>query len=64
MMYVGVVISVCNWIIADGKYLVDFHVSKIEGNDIMQFGHERGKLHDSNVKLVGCNYDVKIMEWA
>ncbi|KAI4988992.1 hypothetical protein ZWY2020_036309 [Hordeum vulgare] len=32
-----VVISVCNRITADGKYLVDFHVSKIEGNNIMQF---------------------------
>ena len=44
------------------KYLVDFHVSKIERNNIMQFGHERVKLHDSNVKLVSCNYEVKIME--
>ena len=52
MMYVGVVILVCNRITADGKYLVDFHVSQIEGNDIMQFGHEPVKLHDSNVKLV------------
>ena len=62
MMYVGVVISVFNRITADGKYLADFHVSKIEGNNIMQFGHERAKLHDSNVKLVSCNYEVKIME--
>ena len=62
MMYVGVMISVCNRITADRKYLVDFHVSKIEGNDIMQFGHERVKLHDPNVKLVSCNYEVKIME--
>ena len=61
MMYVGVVISVFNRITADGKYLVDFHVSKIEVNNIMQFGHERGKLHDSNVKLVNCNCEVKIM---
>ena len=62
MMYVGVMISVCNRIIADRKYLVDFHVSKIEGNNIMQFGHERVKLHDSNVKLVSCNSRVKIMQ--
>ena len=62
MMYAGVVISVCNRIIADGKYLVDFHVSKIEGNNIMQFSHERVKLHDSNVKLVSCNSKVKIMQ--
>ena len=62
MMYVGVVISVCNRIIADGKYLVDFHVSKIEENNSMQFGHERVKLHDSNVKLVSCNSKVKIMQ--
>ena len=62
MMYVGVVISACNRINADGKYLVDFHVSKIEGNNIMQFGHERVRLHDSNVKLVSCNSKVKIMQ--
>ena len=62
MMYVRVVISVCNRITADGEYLVCFHVSKIEGNNSMQFGHERVKLHDSNVKLVSCNYEVKIME--
>ena len=62
MMYVGVVISVCNRITADGKYLVDFHVSQIEGNNSMQFGHERVKLHDSNVKLVSCNSKVKIMQ--
>ena len=62
MMYVGVMISVCNRIIADRKYLVDFHVSKIEGNKIMQFGHECVKLHDSNVKLVSCNSKVKIMQ--
>ena len=59
MMYAGVVISVCNRITADGKYVVDFHVSKIEGNNIMQFGHDRVKLHDSNVKSVGCNSKVK-----
>ena len=62
MMYVGVMISVCNRITADRKYLVDFHVSKIEGNNIMQFGHERVKLHDSNVKLASCNSKVKIMQ--
>ena len=61
-MYAGVVISVSNRIIADGKYFVDFHVSKIEGNNIMQFGHERVKLHDSNVKLASCNSKVKIMQ--
>ena len=62
MMYVRVVISVCNRITADGKYLVDFHVSKIEGNNSMQFGHERVKLHDSNVKLVSYNSKVKLMQ--
>ena len=62
MMYVGVMISVCNRITTDRKYLVDFHVSKIEGNNIMQFSHERVKLHDSNVKLVSCNSKVKIMQ--
>ena len=64
MMYVGVVISVCNRNTADGIYLVDFHVSKIEGNNIMQFCHECVKLHDSNVKLVSCNSKVKIMQCA
>ena len=62
MMYAGLVISVCNRITADGKYFVDFHVSKIEGNNIMQFGHERVKLHDFNVKLVICNSKVNIMQ--
>ena len=62
MMYVGVVISVCNRITSDGKYLVDFHISKIKGGNIMQFGHERVKLHDSNVKLVSCNSKIKIMQ--
>ena len=47
---------------ADGKYLVGFHVSKIEGNNSTQFGHERVKLNDSNVKLVSCNSKVKIMQ--
>ena len=61
-MYVGVMISVCNQITADRKYLVDFHISKIEGNNITQFGHECVKLHDSNVKLVSCNYKIKIMQ--
>ena len=61
MMYVVVVIPVCNRITADGKYLVDFHVSKIEGNNIMQFAHERGKLHDSNINLVSYDSEVKIM---
>ena len=62
MMYARAVISVCNRITAHGKYLVDFHVPKIEGNNTMQFGHERVKLHDSNVKLVSCNSKVKIMQ--
>ena len=62
MMYVGVMISVCNRITAERKYLVDIHISKIEGNNIMQFYHERVKLHDSNVKLVSCNSKVKIMQ--
>jgi len=62
MMYVGVMISVCNRITADRKYLVDFHVSMMEGNSNTQFGHERVKLHDSNVKLTSCNSIVKIMQ--
>ena len=62
MLYAGVVISVCNRIIVDRKYLVDIHISNIQGNNIMQFCHERVKLHDSNVKLVSCNSKVKIMQ--
>ena len=62
MMYAGVVISVCNRITADRKYLIDIHISKIEGGNIMQFCHGGVKLHYSNVKLVSCNSKVKIMQ--